>query len=327
MPERTAIQELVQLGMEVTEGTTVPATVILQSMNIEFTPQVNTKNIRAAGYKFPSQTNLNKEWSTARVTGGPTFEEVIYPLSSLMKKVTPVPGGTTSKVWTFDPGTKTLETCQSFSVEKGQSVRAEGMPGAKFDSFGLNVTRDDTAVQGTMLAQAITDGITMAAGATELALHPILPHYWCIYLDPTYTAFGTTKLLRCVEFDWTYGAQWGPLWAINCAQSSYATTVQTEPKFTGSLVMEQDAAGMQQLTNLRQGTPIFIRAEAIGPQIDVGPPAHTYRITADFAWKVAGMTEGMRDGVQVVTWPLEINHDSGWGRAVKIVVENVAATL
>src|SRR5215831_18563060 len=270
MAERTAIQELVQLGMEVTEGTAVPATVILQSMDIQFTPQVNTKNVRAAGFKFPSQTNLNKEWSSARVTGAPTFEEIVYPLSSLMKKVTPVPGGTTSKVWTFDPSTTALETVQSFSVEKGQTVRAESMPGAKFDSFGLNVTRDDTAVQGTMLAKAISDNITMAVGATQLGLHPILPTYWSIYLDP---------------------------------------------------------ASMLQLTNLRAGTPIFIRAEAIGPQIDVGPPIHSYRVTADFAFKVAGMTEGVRDAVQIVTWPLEINHDTTWGRAVKIVVENTAAAL
>ena len=327
MAERTAIQELVQLGMEVTEGTAVPATVILQSMMIDFTPQVNTKNVRAAGFKFPSQTNLNKEWSSARVTGAPTFEEIVYPLSSLMKKVTPVPGGTTSKVWTFDPSTTALETVQSFSIEKGQTVRAESMPGAKFDSFGLNVTRDDTAVQGTMLAKAISDNITMAVGATQLGLHPILPTYWSIYLDPTSTALGTTKLLRVAEFDWMYAAQWGPLWSVNAANQSYATTVQTEPKFTGSLVMEQDAAGMLQLTNLRAGTPIFIRAEAIGPQIDVGPPIHSYRVTADFAFKVAGMTEGVRDAVQIVTWPLEINHDTTWGRAVKIVVENTAAAL
>lgn len=83
MTERAYVFETVQVGVEATPGTAVPANRKLNSLSIAIRPQVETTAFRPMGSKADSLVIPGKDYSTAKVTGKPVFDELPYPLSGL----------------------------------------------------------------------------------------------------------------------------------------------------------------------------------------------------------------------------------------------------
>src|SRR6516162_8481391 len=125
MPDRSSVSQLVQIAPEVTPGTALPATKRLQSMMITPSPKVTVAQFRPSGYKYNTLAILGKEWSESAVTGNATYDELVYPLSSILTTVTPTTTGTTGKKWDFVPATYAPDTPTTFTIEHGSSVRAD----------------------------------------------------------------------------------------------------------------------------------------------------------------------------------------------------------
>ncbi|MDP9439665.1 MAG: hypothetical protein M3P49_13160 [Actinomycetota bacterium] len=85
------INQVSQIGVETTPGTVVPCTRRLLAAGIDLSYQMDTQDIRPQGYKISTAHPLNKEWSSGKFDGGFAFNEVQYPLASVMSKATPTP--------------------------------------------------------------------------------------------------------------------------------------------------------------------------------------------------------------------------------------------
>lgn len=327
MPERTTISQIVQIGVESTPGTSVAATKKLTTVEITPAIKTNVEKYRGAGYKYATVAAMGKEWVEAGIKGGMTYTELVYLLSSLLKTTTAViindgPGYT----WSFAPATTTEDTVKTFTVEHGSSVRAGKFLYGLVTGLAYEITREKCEITGgTMLGRGYTDGASLSGGATELAIVPILPTQVSVYLDSTAAGLGGTKLTRVLSVGYEMSNRFGTVWPINAAETSWAAHVELEPTAQLKLKVEADSSGMALLTNLRAGSSVFVRVEAIGPLIET---AVYYKFVHDIAGKVMDISEfSDQDGVYAVEFTIDQVHDATWGKSMNIDVVNLLTAL
>lgn len=303
MAERASVFQGVQIGVEVTSGTSVPANKLLQSMQI--TPQIdlNIDTFRPMGNKYITIAAPGKELTTAQIQGKLTYTEIVYPLSSLFGAA--VITGAGPYTWTFSPGSTAADAFSTFTVEQGNAVRAEKWSYGLFTGLSITGSRDGFDLRGTMQGQAVTDGITMTATPTAIALLPVLGKQVSVFYDATSGGLGTTKLGRVLSLDWEYNSKYAPLWAVDNTQASYVAEVETAPTPTLKLIVEADTAGMALLTDARAGSFAYVRLSAV---------SGTSSITMDMAVKhIKPDAYRNQDGVYALGWNLQLAHDAAWG--------------
>lgn len=325
MAERATIFQTVQIGVESVYGTNVPANRKLTALSIEpsITPEVET--YRATGMKFPTIAALNKEWTTADLSGPITYTELIYVLNSLLKEVETGTGAGTAKTWVFDLASAAADTVTSYSVEQGSAERAHEFSGGLVTGLTLDFTRDGCELSGTMIGTALADAATMTGTPTEVALKPVMPTQVSVKTASTQAGLaGATALSRVLSASWSMTDRFAPLWTLN-GSSDFDVTVETEPTLECKLKLEADAAGMAYLTNLRAGSSIFLRIEATGDAISGGG---NHSLTIDTACKVTDITPFEdADGVFAVEYTLRGIHDATWTKATSITLINEIAAL
>lgn len=329
MAERSTISQVVQIGVEATPGTSVAASKRLQSLSIEPTPHVESQQFRPMGNKFNALSILGKEWMEANLTGRAVYDELIYPLASVLTTPTVVAAGTGHK-WTFKPSTTSEDTPKTLTVEAGSPLRASKFTYGLVNEFGMNITRDGVELSGHMIGRAMSDGIVMTAAPTFLPLVPVMPDTIDVFADTTDAGLGTTKLGRLLTCQWQLQSRFGPLWVLDSAQDSWVAHVETVPALTATLLMEADAAGMAWLNTLRAGTTYFVRIQSQGPVIGAGPD--TYEMVIDLPVKVVS-TNGYSDadGVYAIEWSFtavdDPTFDTDTGGALKVEITNATAAL
>lgn len=335
MAERSTIAQGVQIGVETTEGTLVPADKRLSALGITPSPDLTYNQFKAMGSKYTNVAVLGKEFTAVDLSGIGTYTEIVYPLSSVAQTaaITTPGGGTLSRLWTFTPATNAADTRKSFSVENGDGNFAEKFAGMVVTDFGIDITRDGVDISGSGFGKAIQTGATLTATPTTIALKPIVPTQVSVYMDPpganqaaSESALGTTKLTRVFEANFQIGGRFGPVWPLDAALNSYAATVELDPTTTLELTMEADAAGMGLFANARVGDVRMIRVEAVTTTfIETTIP---WKFTLDIAGQISdgGDTDDL-DGVKVVHWTFDVMNDSIWQHAWRIAVQNALTAL
>jgi hypothetical protein len=333
--ERSSISQSVQIGVESTPGTPVAASKRLQSIGFKLGPKVDSKANLPIGQKYPNLVVVGKEWSEAELSGMPVYTELPYIFSSLMSTATSVTETMDSAihtggfVWTFDSLSFGDDTPKTYTLEQGSSARAHRVSNGIITSLSLDWSRDETKIGGTLLAQALTDGITMTGSPTSLAQVPVRPTHWSVYLDDTAAGLGGTKLTRALKGNIKISDRFGPLWVVDAAQNSFVNTVEIEPKVTFNVMQMADAAAMANLTAMRNGSTKFLRLEAVGPNIYTNGGVivnNTFRL--DLAGQI-GDIEPFEDsdGVYAITWDFSAVNDSTWGKAYQVKVTTTTAAL
>lgn len=326
MPERTTVSQHVQIGKETTEGTSVAAGKQLQSIGIALAPVLEQQRFRPTGTKVDTLVVPGKDWTKGDITGLATYDELSYLFSSILQDVTPSTSGTTGKLWAYAPSAVTEDTVATYTVEQGSATRAQKAVGMILTDLGLKWSRDTVDVSGTMMGQLFTDGVTLTASPTSIALVPVLGNQISVFADPTAAALGTTKLLRVLSGELAIGGRFGALWVLNAANGSYPAHVELAPDITFKLLLEADAAGMGYLVNARAGSSVFIRVEAVGPVIGAGPA--TDKLTVDLACKVESIDSLADDsGVYAVGYTFRIVFDATWTFFMKVNLINALAAL
>lgn len=327
MTERSSLTQGVQVGVESTPGTAVPANKKFISMGIEPAIQVEPYRFRPMGQKFASIVTPGKEWVEADISGAMSYSEIIWFLSSLLKTTTPTTVDTSGRQWVFSPNASAEDTVKTLTVEQGGSVRAHKFANGIVTELEMTLNRDSFEVSGSLLGQAITDSITMTASPTTPPEVPMIPTEFNVFLDSTSAGLGTTKLTRVLEATIHVGDRFGPVWVLNSAQTSYVAVVETEPTCEITLLMEADTEGMAQLTQARAGSTKFIRIEGLSSQL-AGAVTQKYRFAWDAAIKVKDVGDfSDEDGVYAIEWTFEQVYDAAWGNAMVATVVNKEATL
>lgn len=330
MAERATINQLVNWGVEgtATPGTAVVGNKQMSAMMVEVGPSINFDAFRPSGYKYASIVVTGKDWASAKITGQPTYTEMVYPLSSLLGVATIATpsGGTSSRSWTFNPSTTAVDVPNTFTVECGGSVRASKFSYGLVTGLTIPFDRDKMSMSGDMIGQFLTDGITMTGTAAALALIPILPKQLTVYSDATSGSLGSSTLGRVMSGEFSLVNKYSPLWVVNASNTSWVTHVEVEPQATFKITTEADAAGMAHLTNARAGTTEFLRLRGVGDVIEAG--SINYRLTIDMAAKIEAVSTFKDDqGVYAIDYTFRLVSDSGWGKALTCEVINSLTAL
>lgn len=327
MAERTTVTQQVQIGVESTPGTAAPANRLLQALGLDVQPQASIQQFRPAGQKYTTITALGQEWIQANLSGAATYTELIYPLSSILEgSVAPVEGSSGAYEWTFATHPGAPDSTKTFTIEQGSSVRAHRFTNAIVTALGLNITRQQIELSGTLIAAALEDGVAMTAAPTAIPLVPILPTQVDVFLDTDASDIGTTQLDRAFVANLQLGDRFTPFWPIDSRLgASFGGVVEGVPTATLNLTMAADATGMGILSNLRDGGTVFVRIQATGPEIEVG---HNYSLTIDMACQVGDVNSFEdQDGIYSVSWPLVLVRDPDWGQVIEVTIVNDQADL
>lgn len=327
MPERSAITQGIQVGVEAVAGTNVAAARLLNSLGIEPGIQLDMQNFRPQGQKFSSIITPGREWVAAGLTGVGTYTELQFLLSCLINDPAPVQqGATTAYLRRYSPAARAEDAIKTLTVEQGGSVRAHKYNYGLFTAGSIDFSRAGVTVGGTMIGQRLQDAIALTPNPVAIEEKPILPQHVDVYLDDTSGALGTTKMLRVLSAGWSFGDRFNPLWTLNSANASFAAHVEALPSAQMRLRMEADAQGMALLTTMRAGSTKFLRIRAASTE-DAGT-GFPYRCQIDGAAKVSAVSEfSDDDGVYAIEWTFDLVYDSAWGNAFAIELVNKQATL
>lgn len=303
MSERATVFEDTILGMEVVPGTSVAVTKRMTAMGIAATPDVTTRRFRPRGRKLDTLVIPGKRMTNAEIEGAGTFHDPVYALSSIFGKPTPilVPTATAVWDWTFVTLPAAPDVPQTFTVESGSTVRAAKFTHGLFTEYGMEMNSDEVNVSGAMIGQVYTDGVAKTTvGVTATGDTPIIPDDTDVFLDTTFGAIGTTKLLRALGANWNIASKYNPLWVMNSANPSWVAPVETPPDLTLTMTLEADAAGMAILTALETGVTRWVKIFNQGPIIE---STFRYEFEVLMAARVEAVNSlGDNDGVYAVEW-------------------------
>ena len=327
MTDRASVFEDTIIGVEVTPGTSVAVTKRLSATGISSTPNIATRRFRPMGRKMDTLVIPGKSSTEASIEGAGTYYDLVYLLSSIMGKVTPVlvPTSVSAYDWTFIITPGGPDIAQTYTVESGSSVRASKFTGGLVTELGIEINSDEINISGAMIGRVYQDGVTKTvAGVTDTATTPILPDAVDVTSDATFAAIGTTKLLRALSASVNISNKYAPLWVLDSAQTSFAGHVETAPDITATLMTEADAAGMALFPLLQAGTTRFIRIKNIGPTVVT---TFNHEIEIDLAVKVEAINSlGDQDGVYGAEWALRAVDDALLD-GIKIRIRNGLAAL
>jgi hypothetical protein len=327
MVDRAKVTESVQIGMESTEGTAVAAPKNVRSVSVDTKIGGAAEFFRPDGRKFNTLAMLNQEWSTFAINGKGTYTEIIYLLAMMFGDPTPASSGVAVKTRVYEMLDTTILSPTSATIMKGNSVRAQKIAGAILADFNMSFSRKSgIAITGGGIGRLFTDGITLTSTPADVPLVPIVGKQLDCWIDVSAATLGTTKLLRAFSLEETLTGVFGPIWAINSAETSYSAHVDLAPTTGTKFMVEADATGMAYLSQYRADDLMFIRIKGTGPNI-TGESSVAYAMTYDTCVAIKSVEPDTdEDGVTTVTFDCEFIKDSTWGKAQSIsVVNNVAA--
>jgi hypothetical protein len=328
MPDRPLVQEIVELGVEVTPGTAVASSVKLQALQIELDSSIEVDRIAPAGSLFDTIAAPRQEYATGSLSGYPTYTELPYVLSNIFgaASVTTPTGAVNARRWFWQPSSSVPWTPKTWTVRRGMvGNTAESATYAMLTGLGLSFSATaQPEISGDLFARALDYTATVGAtGLAALALVPILPQQVCVYLDPTAGALGTTRLTRDFSAAFEIGGLFGPFWPLDCTLTSFGGHTPLKPDTTtATLQLGNDTQGRGPVTMMRTGSTQYMRIEATGPQIDVGPPAYSHRLRIDAALKVVDPpSRGDADGLATLEWGFGLFDDPSFGAALKVTLD------
>lgn len=335
MPERSSVNQGVQLGQESTYGTNVTANIRLSALGISLTPDMEFQRFRPAGNKFETVSSLTKEFTSAELTGALTYTEVIYPFRSIFgaATITTPGGGSTSRQHEYVVTATAADAPVSFTVQRGDGTLAEEAAGFVVNTLDISINRDSgIEMTGDGFAKALVHSATAMDTVTVTpSLIPVVPTQVDVYLDDygspaneaaVETALGTTKLTRAHEVNLTYGNRYSQVWVLDSAVTGNVAVVEVPVEFMAELVMQADATGYGVLTDARAGTALLMSVVATGAIIEGAIP---YSLTFDLVGRVSGGgTVSERDGVEVISWEIAMMYDATWTRAMRVRAVNTA---
>jgi hypothetical protein len=172
--DSATIYQGVQLGLEATAGTAVPANRRLQSVTITPAPQMEISTQKASGSKGINVSSVDAEWDQPTIGGKPTFTEVPLLLASVVQKQTAgelVDGTAGVYDWLFRPNTYDEDTFATYTLETGSKKRAEHMAGFLLTALGFSFPRrGEPQLSGGGIARRMEDNklryLVVSADAT-----------------------------------------------------------------------------------------------------------------------------------------------------------------
>ena len=333
--DRMSVNQKIQIAAETTPGTSVPATKLLEMFDFTGGIDADVKEFAPTGFKYATEQVEEKEWSSWAMTGNMDFSGLVYPISSVFGPASIVAhlASATAKDWKFTPPSTGATSPTTYTIQQGDAVRAHSTSYSLFTDWGYKIDRGgglfDTT--GTLISQALQDGITMTASPTAIALSPMTSKMVNIYLDTTSAGLGTTQFPGIpLTFEYILGAAFNVYWSIDRSKNSWTKHVDLRPKSTIKLLVEADANGMALLGYLQSQTTYYMRVDALGTAaIASDGPGNIYNeLQHDMAIKFAAPQKFVdSQGLFAIEFAGTVVHDPTWNAAQKLTLTNLLTAL
>lgn len=328
MAENATIAQGVQIGVEATSGTSVPANKLLKYIGFDLDPEINFNRFRAMGSKFASAITPGQDLTTFTLSGAGSYSEIIYALNSNLVTGVISTVETSGRQHVFTPAIRSEDAVKTYTIENGGTVRSGKATYGIVSDLELTFNRTDgVTVGGGGFAQNFQDNIALTGSPTAIEEAPILPTHIDVYADDTFAGIGVTKLTRDFNVVWRSNGRFGQVWPLNSTLASFAAHVEQEPTVQLELTAEYDTQGATFFTQARAGSTKYIRVKATSTVL-AGATTIPYSLTIDFAGKISAMGGfDDNDGVRVVNWTLDAVDDTTAGFAHKVTAVNKVAAL
>lgn len=271
MPLRATVNQNTQIGLEATPGTGVPANRLLEQFTVQFGPKMDVTTFRAQGRKYPSSAVENWEMVEGKFSGDLDYNGLVYQVNSWLAPLTPA-AATTANIaytWAVTPATTGNYSPKTFTIQHGDSVRAESASFGLFSGFSYKIQRKSVATtESPFFAQALTDGVTLTASPTTVGLLPAVGKHFNVYLDTTSAGIGVTQLLAVMEVAFDASGYYGQFFPLNRTNVSFSDKVDLAPKNTLKIKLEADTQGMSPLSSLQLGSYLYARVAGVGGTVE-----------------------------------------------------------
>lgn len=322
MAEKASIFQTVQIGIETTPGTAVAANRKMQSLSIVPSVKVEGETFRPAGMKYPAFAYINREWTEAKVEGQLTYNEILYPLTSLFGSVTPVQQGATAAYkWTFVSNSTAPDASKTLTIEQGDATTAWRAAGVQISGLEFEFTSQAAKVSGSGVGLKLETGITLTASPTSMTPKVIMPAQARIKMSDTLVGLDSAPdYCRAFGLNWKLTDKFGLAYPL-CDPFS----IEAEPTLEYSLKVDTGAVGLGLIATMRAGETKWFRLIAEGATIE---SPYKYAFQIDFPAQITDVGEfGDDDGVYMAEYTMTGLHDAAWGKAFEISVINTESTL
>lgn len=318
---RGMINKGYQIGVESTPGTPVAANKLLKSLSINLSPEVVSQAHPSHGSKFSGNSVVHKHWSSGTLEGPLSYNDIIYPLSTLFTPPTPtIPsGGTNSRQWKFMPLVSGNETLKTLTVEAGDSIAAEIIAGVAAQGLTFDFAADDVTVNGPVIGRKPTVG-TLTGSPTALPQILASSRDIDVYLHSALGALGVTlfanKLTDAISGSFGIGEKLVPRWVHNTDYESYKDLVETRSELTANYLTEHNAQSRAIYEDLGDNSTQYLGIRITGPIIEGAIP-YLFEIVAPV--KVSAAAEEDADGVWAYNYTFSPEPSDGTDFWIRVV--------
>lgn len=321
MSSRASVLQKTQIKPEATPGVAVPADLILSCLSLTATSTFENEQFRPEGSKFDTANIPLKSFTTLGLDGVLDYDEIGYVLASAISR--PVTTANLDGTYThvFTPSTSEADAPVSFTVEKGDAIRAERITYCMFDSVAFDISRKGAKVSGGGWGRLGVDGIVRTPNAVQSDAKPVIPGNFSFFVarEP---AIGSL-----VKASGNYGNKFGisgaraAEYVVDAENTGFVSTVDLAPEATGSALVQTNTEGMAFLNDIAEGSAVYTRQEANGRAIGTGVRTQKFCIDASHHVTQAGQKSDV-DGIYAIEWSFKVRHDATRGFAYQITLVN-----
>lgn len=291
---RGTVNRQVQIGVESTPGTAVPANKSLPSLNLTLTRALEKKEFRSQGFKPTTATQIIKDYGTGSASGPLNYTEIIYVLNSMVTGVITTPGGgTLSRDHTFTPAAIGADAFKTFTIQEGDTTAATQMANCIFAEFGVTTNLSTAEISGTILGTSPTTA-TLTGSPTAIALLPVNVREIDLFMDTTYAGIGATKITDAISASFNITNKYAMRWVLNTTNTSFKDIIETPPSLAFSWSTEHNAQSRTLYDSIATNPTKYMRIKATGPIIEA---AITYKFQMDVGCQINATEQIDDDGV------------------------------
>lgn len=291
---RATVNRQVQIGVESTPGTAVPANKSLPSLNLTLSRAFEKKEFRSQGFKPITATQVIKDYGTGTASGPLNYTEIIYILNSMVTGVITTPGGgTLSRDHTFTPAAIGADAFKTFTIQEGDTTAGTQMANGIFGEFGVTTNLSTAEISGTLFGTTPTTA-ALTGGPTAIALLPVNIREIDLFLNDTFAAIGTTKVTDAYSANFNITNKYAMRWVLNTTNTSFKDVIETPPTLTFSFATEHNAQSRTLYDSLATNPTKYLQLKATGPIIEA---AITYKFQMNVGCQIAATAQEDDDGV------------------------------
>jgi len=172
---RAAVDQVVQLGRELTSGTRIAATRRLPGLSINILPQANQRQFRGKGNNVTTSAVIDRLFSNGTYDGFLDYNAIVYVLASMIgvdDGYTPDRiGATDGYEWEFNPVSAGPDLFPvTYTAEEGDSEAAMITDHLRFLSLNVDWSNDGANINGNLIGRFPDDGETLTTLTDEQQL-------------------------------------------------------------------------------------------------------------------------------------------------------------